>query len=237
MAGSRHAGLSCSPHHPEGHSPFEYDVQVKKTPQMQLRRVFNRARPVLSALMTKRRVAELVRSRPSISLELGSGEKLGTGDWVTLDFGPKCDLTWDLRKGIPFPDNSVSKIYSSHLLEHLKYDEIVVLLKECLRVLSPGGSLSACVPNAGMYFERYLTNSVPDRESLRYEPAICGPTPIDAVNYIAYMNGQHKYMFDQESLISCIDTAGFSHARLREFDPNLDTWERDYESIYAEATS
>lgn len=50
-----------------------------------------------------------------------------------------------------------------------------------------------------------------------------------------YMNGQHKYMFDEENLINTLLMAGFKKVNLREFDSMIDLSERDYESIYAVA--
>jgi hypothetical protein len=51
---------------------------------------------------------------------------------------------------------------------------------------------------------------------------------------MAYMDGQHKYMFDEENLIFILKSKGFRNVKLRQFDPTLDLKERDYESIYAE---
>ncbi len=58
---------------------------------------------------------------------------------------------------------------------------------------------------------------------------------MDQVNYIAYMNDQHKYMFDSENLLNTIRKSPFSSVRLREFDDAIDMLSRDFESIYASA--
>lgn len=46
-----------------------------------------------------------------------------------------------------FADNSISKIYHSHLWEHLSYKESEVALKEWFRVLKSGGTLTVNVPD------------------------------------------------------------------------------------------
>ena len=56
---------------------------------------------------------------------------------------------------------------------------------------------------------------------------------MDQVNYEAYMNGEHCYMFDKENLVNTLKKGGFEKANLRSFDESLDMKERDYESIYA----
>lgn len=68
-----------------------------------------------------------------------------------------------------------------------------------------------------------------------YEPAYNHTTRIDYVNYTAYMDGEHKYLFDEENLLYILDLAGFKNAHLRQFDPSIYLKERDFESIYAEA--
>jgi predicted SAM-dependent methyltransferase len=141
-----------------------------------------------------------------------------------------------MRKGLPFPDNSIAKIYSSHFFEHLSFKEIIKFLDECKRVLVPGGNFSICVPNAKVYIEAYL-KSVPLDENtfFKYKPAYNNLSGMDYVNYIAYMDGEHKYMFDEENILCLLRSKNFTNVRLRRFDPNVDLIDRDAVSIYAEA--
>jgi predicted SAM-dependent methyltransferase len=185
---------------------------------------------------SKRWIAALLQRGLPIFLEVGSGDKHGTNGWVTVDITPGCDLYWDLRLGIPFPSGSISKIYSSHFLEHLSYGDGQKFLAECRRVLAPGGSVLICVPNARYYLEAYLNGTTLDPGVwCTYKPAFNGTTAIDYVNYTAYMDGHHKYMFDPDNLLYRLTAAGLRNAQLRPFDPGLDLLDRDFESIYAQA--
>ena len=131
---------------------------------------------------------------------------------------------------------SIQKIYSSHFFEHLSYREGQKLLDECLRVLVPGGTCSICVPNARIYIEAYVKALPLERALfLGYEPAYNSTTIIDQVNYTAYMDGEHKYMFDEENLIHILTAKKFRNVHLRAFDPSCDSKVRDCQSIYAEA--
>jgi hypothetical protein len=56
---------------------------------------------------------------------------------------------------------------------------------------------------------------------------------LDQVNYIAYMDGHHSYMFDRENLVNTLKKAPFHEVSLRAFDEALDLKKRDFESIYA----
>ena len=180
------------------------------------------------------RIKELLNSGRPIMLELGSGSKRGANGWTTLDVVPGCDVYCDLTKGIPFPDNIVGAIYSSHLFEHLSFKEAQILLDECMRVLVPGGRFSICVPNGRLYLQAYINNELLDEKQFVYAPAFNHTTGIDYVNYVAYMDGHHKYMFDEENLVFILRKKGFTKVRLREFDASIDSKEREFESIYAE---
>ena len=92
-----------------------------------------------------------------IWLEIGSGRKYGTDGWVTMNVELECDLHADLRDGIPFPNSTVSRIYSSHLFEHLTYPDGQRLMMEARRVLTEGGEFSICVPNARLYIDAYTS--------------------------------------------------------------------------------
>jgi len=186
-------------------------------------------------LPSKKKFESLTKQGKSICLDLGGADS-GKGDWTTVDMTQQCDIYWDLRLPIPLPDNSVSMIYSSHLFEHLTYSQGQKLLAESLRLLKPGGTFSICVPNARIYVEHYLgIHEVPE-DYFGWKPAFNNTTPIDAINYVAYMDGEHKYMFDQQNLLHILSSAGFEDVKQRDFDSETDRSERDYESLYAIGT-
>jgi len=82
---------------------------------------------------------KLPKSKGKIMLNLGcGGQKLkGYIGIDRRDVGQ--DVIWDLTQGIPFPDESVDEVYSSHFVEHLTDDESMDLFEEILRVLKKGG--------------------------------------------------------------------------------------------------
>ena len=184
---------------------------------------------------TKDRVKELLSRASPIRLDIGAGDVHRPG-WVTLDISDGCDLFWDLRNGIPFPDSSVDLVYSSHLLEHMPYEAGQAVLAEALRVLKPGGIVSMCVPNARLYIDAYLGIQpiTPDHDF--WEPALVSRAGIDLLNYVAYMGGEHACLFDQESLVTRLERVGFTDVESRDFDQAIDLPERAFESIYAQGT-
>lgn len=198
--------------------------------------VITKIRHLAKRQSSRARVKRLLNERRDIFLEVGAGDKKGGNGWLTIDVTKHCDIYWDLRAGLPFPNESVTKIYSSHFFEHLTFNEGQDFLEDCLRVLVPGGTFSICVPNARIYIKAYLeADSLDENRFFRYKPAFNNTTRIDYVNYTAYMDGHHKYMFDEDNLLHILRSKGFRNVHLREFDPDLDLIDRDFESIYSAA--
>lgn len=203
--------------------PFGYSIVSTRTMPYVGRRSIRRARRLQEKLLSQ--------NQP-VQLELGSTKPRKC--WITVDMSEGADLILDLTKPLPFPDSAVDKIYSSHLLEHFHYPDIIALLNECYRVLKNGGSFSVCVPDAAIYVNAYCSREEFDVKTFCvYEPAFHYYSKIDLVNYIAYMGGHHKHMWDRENLVGVLRSIGFQRVTLRDFDPELDLKERAYESIYA----
>jgi ubiquinone/menaquinone biosynthesis C-methylase UbiE len=177
----------------------------------------------------------MLRRQKIVCLELGSGKKKGLNGWTTVDLSG-ADISHDLRRGIPLPNESVDRIYTSHMFEHIQYKELIVFIQECFRVLKKNGELSVCVPNAGLYIKAYVQGRRFRPQGEGYVSALVDTgSLIDQVNYIAYMDKQHNYMFDSENLVNTLKKVPFSEVRLRQFDEMLDLKSRDLESIYASA--
>jgi len=174
-----------------------------------------------------------LQKQPNIKLELGSGVKRGKNGWTTVDLRG-ADINYNLRGGLPLKDESVDAIYTSHMLEHIPYKGLMILLKECHRVLKKGGSLSVCVPNAKLYIQAYLEGREFEDRSKMYQEALPETgSLLDQVNYIAYMDDGHTYLFDEENLVNTLKKGGFNNVQLRKFDADLDSTKYDYVSIYA----
>ena len=135
----------------------------------------------------------------NIKLDLGTGEK-GKNGFTTVAL-EKADLCWDLRRGIPLEDDSVDYIYSSHLLEHIPFRELILFLDECKKVLKDNGVFSVCVPNFRFYVDAYSRGEIFENPDYYKEEAITDTSSkIDQLNYVAYMDQEHKYLFDEERI-------------------------------------
>ena len=104
----------------------------------------------------------------------------------------------------------MERIYTSHLLEHIPYEDLIIFLAECHRVLKKGGELSVCVPNSTHYIKAYMTQTYFRSVDKLYQPAsVDTGSFLDQVNYIAYMNQLHKYMFDEQNLVNTLKKCRF----------------------------
>ena len=81
------------------------------------------------------------------------------------------------------------------------------LIKDCHRSLKTDGYLSVCVPSVKFYIESYMSGKRFRPEGDGYKPALCETgSLIDQLNYNVYMDGQHKYLFDEENLVKIVDS-------------------------------
>ena len=65
-------------------------------------------------------------------------------------------ICWNLRKGIPFGDNTFDGLYQSHFLEHLERSAALEFMVECRRVLKPSGIVRVVVPDLRLAVSDYV---------------------------------------------------------------------------------
>ena len=72
-----------------------------------------------------------------------------SGRFVGLALTPthRREIRHDAREPLPVADNSVEKIQSQDVFEHLKYESLPAVLDEIHRVLAPSGTFRLSVPD------------------------------------------------------------------------------------------
>ena len=188
--------------------------------------------------------ARALRDQRHLKVHLGSGPKLKAG-WINVDLAPSADLQLDLREPLPFADGSVAIVYSEHFFEHIGYPgEAMQLLRECRRVLEPGGTFSVGVPDAEELLQlfargelRPLLRTMAEDDALRWMPRWVWKTPMHFVNFSFRQNEEHKYLYDHETLAEVLTEAGFVAVRRRPWDPALDSADRADGTLYVDATN
>lgn len=189
---------------------------------------FFRQRLYNAVLPWRRLKIARLRTLNNISLNVGSGGR-GRPDWINFDASPyHADLycTFDLRRPLPFADNTVLRILAEHVIEHLDfYHEVPSVFAEFHRVLKPGGAARIIVPDAGRYLKAYASESAEawiglgiDRERLSGGMF----TPMEWVNHVFHQGGEHFFGWDLDTLAASLRRAGFSRVIPQRFGISVD---------------
>jgi predicted SAM-dependent methyltransferase len=148
-------------------------------------------------------------------LQLGAAENIKPG-WLNTDlhgYGRGEELVYlDVRKRFPLPDASFEAVYSEHMLEHLTYAEGQHCLRECFRVLRPGGTIRTATPSLERLARLYDGGDVEERyvrwavETL--EPEVDAPLPGVVLNNFFHSWG-HRFVYDPGTLRHALTQVGF----------------------------
>ena len=127
----------------------------------------------------------------------------------------------NIDKGLPFEDNSIENIYSSHFIEHLTLTQAKFYFKEAFRVLKPNGVMRTVCPDISIwikkvyeredsfFFDQYKKQLDIDYwENVVYKEQESIISPIQVFNSMVY-NWGHKWMWDYESLNRELTLSGF----------------------------
>lgn len=114
------------------------------------------------------------------------------------------DVEVDLRKQLPFPNDSCSHIVLSHCIEHITHQEAWNFFEECRRVLMTSGRVRVGIPD----FNRLWT---------KITPAYCAKVKEDghgdgsdkaAMRAIVFEHG-HKSVWNRDLLSAMLEVIGF----------------------------
>lgn len=120
---------------------------------------------------------------------------------------PEVDLVFDIRRRFPFDDGVVAEVLSIATLEHIRQHDVHHVLRECFRVLMPGGMLRV---------------STPDIEGIA-RGILAGETP-DVVNqhlFGRFKSGDtedldvHRWMYTATQMMDVLRTTGFTQVEQR----------------------
>lgn len=127
-------------------------------------------------------------------LNLGGGSNTIEGG-LTVDLDPRADSYADVTRALPFADESFDLILLEEVLEHVDKPQGLRLLRECRRILAPGGVVRITTPDLD-----WMGAGAGD-----------GSVECDLINSTFYEHG-HRYIYSRRALLAAIERAGFGSA-------------------------
>lgn len=111
----------------------------------------------------------------------------------------------NLEYGLPFEDESVDYIYSSHFFEHLFKDDAQKVIRESFRVLKVGGIIRIGVPDLDQVISFYQNGEKEKALRILYSES--------KKSHYSY----HRYMYDFDLLYDLMIKCGFHNIRRCEY--------------------
>jgi|GEM_PF-1765280 len=146
----------------------------------------------------------------ALFLNIGCGAHKLPG-FVNIDRESGADLELDVTLGLPFADGAVQGIFSEHFIGHLTRPQAIAFLRECRRVLCPGGVLRVATPDLEQTVGDYQGDwrSRPWLAQFGYEWI---GTRCEMLN-IAFREWGHQWLYDEEELVRVAELAGLAVKR------------------------
>lgn len=138
-------------------------------------------------------------------LHLAAGSNI-LQDWANLDINNKPGTIWhDLTAPLGVSDGCIEYIYSEHFIEHISAESGSNLLKECYRVMKPGGVLRLSTPDLDFLIKQYKEKNLTEWENVGWLPTSTCTMLNDGVRLWG-----HQYLYNMEELVNRIKSQGFS---------------------------
>jgi predicted SAM-dependent methyltransferase len=182
-------------------------------------------------LNRRKAIAAYLRENPIRKLHLGSGKVILPG-WLNTDWSPRKpeQVYLDVTRRFPLPGCSVDCVFSEHLIEHLWYGDAQFMLRECHRVLKPGGRIRIATPNLKKICELASDQHTREQEiylrmaTIKYVPVNQRFLASFVINNFFWDFG-HYFCYDPKTLEFALTDTGFDCFRMcrpaESSDPDL----------------
>lgn len=165
---------------------------------------------------------QYLRTHSTRKLQIGAGGNSLPG-WLNTDIEPSAGQAYlDATKRFPAPHGSFNYIFSEHVIEHLTRENGVGMLKECYRILCPGGKIRIATPNLLTFVQLFRHEKTPEMQryingKLEWHgwPKSDAPECL-ILNYQLRSFG-HQFLYDSGALRDSLALAGFQ--LITEFSP------------------
>lgn len=114
-------------------------------------------------------------------------------NFIGLALEPKHDreIRHDATAALPFGDNSIAKVQSQDVFEHLPFEKVPFVMDEVYRVLKPGGTFRLSVPD-------YRSPVLKRRSVYDWRGRVTGDLLMGATPYLDETTGDARVRFSED---------------------------------------
>ena len=177
------------------------------------------------------KIAEYLKAHSVRKLQLAASNNLLPG-WLNTDIflNHRSLVYLDATRRFPFDDDTFDYILSEHMIEHLAYETAQFMLRECLRVLKPGGRVRVATPDLRVILALHghektkLQNNYIEWAIARFMPEVKEYKEVHLINNFFRAWG-HQFLYDKGTLHHALSAVGFDEIEFYKpgasADPNL----------------
>jgi SAM-dependent methyltransferase len=139
---------------------------------------------------------------------------------------PKNVRFGDVVRGLPIASGSCKAVYSSHVLEHLAFEDARRAIGETFRCLEPGGVFRFVLPDLELFAREYLAKMHP-RPAVTFMDCLQMGERTRSRGFGELLRGwlgnrKHLWMWDYDALAEELAQAGFVDVRRAEMGDHPD---------------
>jgi len=159
-------------------------------------------------------IDKYVSTHPLRKLQIGAGTHDIPG-WLNTDIEPEKGQAYlDAGRHFPLPDASFAYVFSEHVIEHLTYEDGLVMLRECHRILAPGGRIRTATPNLRKFIALFQDAKTDEerryiQDKIEWHKWPKTSTPECMILNLQLRRWGHQFVYDVPTLRDSLEQAGF----------------------------
>jgi len=151
-----------------------------------------------------------------VKINLGSGHwKLDGWVNVDIDLESQPDVCANLAGGLPFASGVARLMHTEDFIDQLTLENAAFFLRECHRILAPGGVLRVLTPDMHRLAQLYLDD--PEQLKTLWKRFVGVPLLLDTAGEVFNLGMRfagHTFLYDEESFRALAEGCGFDARRV-----------------------